>query len=71
MNKMLFFAFILMINIVGGCYMFSLGGIDIATQSGFLGNMAACILFVSIGFFLPLFLWMLPDFLHKNKAKSE
>ncbi|AJJ24187.1 hypothetical protein [Yersinia enterocolitica] len=68
MNKILFFAFfIFILNIVGGLYICSLGGVDLAISSGLLGNLAAFILFISIGIFLPLFFWMLPDIFYINK----
>jgi len=54
---------------VGSIY--SLGGINLAIGSGFLGNLAAFVLFISIGIFLPFFYWILPDIFHKNKGHHK
>ncbi|WP_445375322.1 hypothetical protein ACSLVK_06245 [Photorhabdus tasmaniensis] len=72
MNKILFIAFfIFILNVAGGFYIYSLGGINLAISSGFLGNLATFVLFISIGIFLPLFYWILPDICHINKGHHK
>lgn len=44
-----------------GFYIFDKGGADAVINSGLLGNLSVCIIFMTVGVYVPVLIWSLAE----------
>ena len=51
----------LIIDSLLGFYIFDKGGADAVIKSGLLGNLSVCIIFMTVGVYVPVLIWSLAE----------
>lgn len=57
----LFGVIFLIIDLLLGFYIFDKGGADAAIKSGLMGNLSVCIIFMTVGVYVPVLIWSLAE----------
>lgn len=57
----LFWVIFLIIDLLLGFYIFDRGGTDAVIKSGLMGNLSVCIIFMTVGAYVPVLIWSLAE----------